>query len=95
MLEDGNFVVYIHFDSPSQLPIWNAGTGGRPLSAGPFYVAMQYDGNLVIYSARSGPIWESGSFHKGIERHRLVMLDDGNLVIYDGRGEPQWASYWG
>jgi hypothetical protein len=43
-------------------------------------LAMQGDGNLVLYSAAGSPLWSSGT--AGMGSSHLVMQDDGNLVVY-------------
>jgi len=51
-------------------------------------LALQSDGNLVIYSEKSGTVWSSGS--QGKEGfYVLVLQRDRNLVVY---GSPIWAT---
>ncbi len=52
-------------------------------------LAMQYDGNLALYS-QFKPKWSSGT--TGNYGAKLVMQPDGNLVIYDTQGQAKWAS---
>jgi surface antigen len=70
------------------LPIWHSST----YSSGA-YLAMQDDGNLVIYSSSScttdcgdkppgSPIWATGTYGRG--KSHVVVTDDGNLVVYTG-----------
>ena len=54
-------------------------------------LVMQYDGNLVIYSASAKPLWATGT---GGDGAYLALQDDGNLVIYHG-GQATWASHTG
>jgi surface antigen len=52
---------------------------------------MQGDGNLVIYTSATKPVWASNTAGTGGGNH-LVMQNDGNLVIYTSAGKPVWAS---
>lgn len=53
-------------------------------------LAMQGDGNLVLYNYATAPLWStSTSGHPGA---LLVLQDDGNAVIYSG-ATPVWASW--
>jgi len=60
---------------------------------GEFTLAMQTDGNLVIYGP-SGPIWASNTGGTGGANY-LAMQTDGNLVVYQSGGHPVWASNTG
>ncbi len=51
-------------------------------------LAMQGDGNLVLYGA-GGAVW--GSATAGTGADRVAMQNDGNLVIYAG-SRPAWSS---
>jgi hypothetical protein len=54
-------------------------------------LAMQGDGNLVLYNASGTPLWASGT--AGMGSSHLVMQDDGNLVVYrDSDGGVTWSS---
>lgn len=53
MQGDGNAVVY----SPSNVPLWNSGTGGR--SPAGWHLVLQDDGNLVIYSSAGSVLWSN------------------------------------
>lgn len=54
-----------------------------------FVVAMQPDGNLVLY-VPGGPRWQSGT--AGRPGSFAVMQPDGNLVVYGPSGVPSWQS---
>jgi hypothetical protein len=81
MQTDCNFVVY---NAPRAL--WASGTQGRGSGC---FVAMQGDGNLVVYTQGGVPVWASGT--NGNANAEVVMQDDGNLVVYAG-GRALWAS---
>lgn len=51
-------------------------------------LAMQEDGNLVLYSLGTA-VWSSKTDGKPVDG--LIMQDDGNLVIY-GNGVATWSS---
>jgi hypothetical protein len=89
MQGDSNLVMY---DS-TPAPHWASGTSHDPSGA---WLAMQTDGNLVIYraggtcSCGADAYWSSGTAgHPGAY---LKMQTDGNVVIYDSGGHPLWAS---
>ncbi|HEY2370323.1 MAG TPA: lectin, partial [Polyangiaceae bacterium] len=64
--------------------LWSTGTSGAGHT-----LAMQGDGNLVLYDAASKPVWASNtSGHVGAT---LAVQNDGNLVVYQA-GTPLWAS---
>ena len=46
-------------------------------SGGGYYVVMQTDGNLVIYTSGNSPIWSSGTSSQGTGPYRLVLQTDG------------------
>jgi hypothetical protein len=54
MQTDGNFVVYANPWS-SWIPLWSSGTWGQPGS----YLALQNDGNLVVYNQYNNWTWAS------------------------------------
>lgn len=76
----------------------NVLTSGEELSKGNYIMsqdtqsilALQPDGNLVVYSNFSNPVWSSNS--QGQAGTSLVMQPDGNLVLYTQGGTPVWAS---
>lgn len=61
------------------------------------YLAVQRDGNLVVYGDHEQPLWASNSGnHEDAEYYVQIQLD-GNLVIYTPDDAPIWASqtnYW-
>ncbi len=77
---DGNLGLY--FGSTF---IWGSGSYGTQAN----FLAMQTDGNLVLYGPNYSVVWMSGtSGHPGAY---LSLQNDGNLVIYDG-STPVWST---
>ncbi len=67
------------------------GPGGVVSSAdGRFRLAMQTDGNVVLYSG-SVPLWATGT--NGQSGYLFVMQTDGNLVLYSSTSCPLWATH--
>ena len=70
----------------------NAG-GTIASPSGDTTLAMQTDGNLVLYGPTStspnGVIWASGTSGSNMS---LRQQADGNLLIYNGSNQPVWAS---
>ena len=77
---DCNLVLYIY-----GTPRWASNTGGQ---ASGCYLAMQSDGNLVVYDYGNRAIWASNT---GGENgyYNLILQKDGNVVIY---AKPIWAT---
>ncbi|GAA3035090.1 hypothetical protein FHS39_002259 [Streptomyces olivoverticillatus] len=76
--------------------IWNDEvlTRGSDLRNGNAQLAMQDDGNLVIYTtsddwAHRTPVWRTGTVGCG---DRAVMQSDGNFVVYGQNNRVCWAS---
>lgn len=68
-----------------QPPLWASGTNDR----GVIELAMQDDGNLVIYTGSGGIGISNTSGNPGAF---LRMQDDGNLVIYSTNGAALWST---
>ncbi|MFH9350404.1 hypothetical protein [Kitasatospora sp. NPDC017646] len=73
---------------------FNGGFGtapGETICVNNYELAMQSDGNLVIYNNIATPIWSSGTWnHSGAT---AKFQPDGNFVIYGYGGSPAlWAS---
>lgn len=66
-------------------------TPGQSLKSknGYHVLAMQTDGNLVLYSL-GYPIWSTKTNGKSVGR--VQMQTDGNLVLYSPGNKPLWAS---
>jgi hypothetical protein len=87
-------VARVQVITDNQLPnlVWTDIWTSNTFDKGGEQLAMQIDGNLVIYSG-SGPIFSTLN-PKGFDLPSpyLRMQDDGNLVIYDGNGVPYWST---
>lgn len=83
MQTDGNLVTYTTIDS---VAVWQSGTYGNPGSA----LAMQKDGNLVIYAPGNRAIWNTRTVG---HPHSLVRIQaDGNLVVVAAGNISVWDS---
>ena len=78
---DGNLVLY---DLTGGTARWFTGTSGAPGQ-----VALQGDGNLVIYSAGNAALWFTGT--PGNPGAFLAVQSDGNLVLYSPAGAALWT----
>jgi hypothetical protein len=56
-----------------------------------FRLAMQGDGNLVLYGNNMRPLWASNT--SGTGANRVVMQGDGNLVVYTASNKAVWDSH--
>lgn len=81
---DGNLVLY----SPNRAT-WATGTDGKQAS----FLAMQLDGNLVLYDKSGRPLWYSRT--NGFNHLRLVAQQDGNVVLYNRLNQPFWHTQTG
>jgi hypothetical protein len=65
---------------------------GQSLSScdGRHTLAMQTDGNLVLYHNGAGATWATMTNGKGGQR--AIMQGDGNFVVYDAEGKALWNS---
>jgi hypothetical protein len=78
--QDGNLVLS---QLSSNLVLWSSQTAGQPS----YVLAMQPDGNLVLYDQATPPnvLWSSqtnghgGAYPFGAY---LLLQDDGNLIVY-------------
>jgi hypothetical protein len=55
-----------------------------------YSLAMQNDGNLVIYNYQGNPVWGSGT--QGHAGDFLAVQPDGNVVIYSSSGNALWST---
>ncbi|MCC6859562.1 MAG: VCBS repeat-containing protein [Bryobacterales bacterium] len=102
MHSDGNFVIYAQGSA-----IWSTQTQGK--GRAPYRLAVQPDGNLLIYGSSETDVNLPGfgvcnansaciaiwSTRPlgGQAPYTLKMQDDGNLVMYDGASRAVWASW--
>jgi hypothetical protein len=82
---DGNLVLYVQSGS-SRKSRWASKTADKP----PGSVAMQTDGNLVVYAPGGRELWTSKT--AGNPGSRLEVQDDGNVVIYRPGNDPIWST---
>ena len=70
-------------------------TAGASLTScdGRFQLAMQGDGNLVLYQSGVGAIWHTVTY--GTDADRAVMQGDGNFVLYGPSGARWHTSTFG
>lgn len=77
MQNDGNLVLYF-------FPSINAGaysrwsTGSNPNGS---YAAIQFDGNLAVYTSSNTWAWQAGAGGKPANSYKLVLEDDGHLYL--------------
>lgn len=59
-----------------------------------FTLAMQGDGNLVLYENGVGPLWYSHTYNPGSPNRatHAIMQSDGNFVLYNDSGVPLFAT---
>lgn len=88
MQNDGNFVVY--YKTPvKNIVIWAAYTQGNPGA----YLALQQDGNLVIYNSSSRWIWQSKTSNRPFSDYILSLGNDGILRLRRKKdGRQLWSS---
>lgn len=82
--------------SPSALLGGQTLTAGHALASpdGHYILAMQADGNLVLYLHNGGfnlrPLWSTGT--SGDRGDRAVLQSNGNLVLYDAENQALWST---
>lgn len=64
--------------------------GGQSLIDGPYTMAMQADGNFVLYANGNQALWQSHTYNN--PGSDVVMQTDGNLVVYSHGGQALWQS---
>lgn len=87
MQTDGNLCMYT--TNTAYHAIWCSRTAGK--GSGPYMLAVQGDGNLVIYG-RTGYIWATMTHGHGTASYCLFFQNDRNLVLYDGNNQALWHS---
>ena len=99
LVENGHLIVRtgetVLFDSATKTGIRNETIvkSMRPASSvksasGQYMLAMQGDGNLVMYDAAGKPTWSTGT--QGNPAARFAVQGDGNLVVYSSAGKALW-----
>lgn len=81
MQTDGNLVLYAGGRAR-----WQSGSAGNPGAQ----LAMQPDGNAVVYSVSGRALWQSGT--AGFPGAQLVLQADSNAVVYTSTGRAVWQS---
>lgn len=66
---------------------------GVSLCSGNYELAMQNDGNLVVYGPSGAPLWYSGTANGATTW--AAMQTDGNFVVYAGNSVPLWNAQTG
>lgn len=99
---DGNVVVYRNAD---RFAVWASGTNHQRSVVNPSTVptdaldrvygrpgrlALEADGNLVVYSSAGKPMWTSRSAGRGVTA--LMIHDRGRLVLKTDRNTFPWSS---
>jgi len=56
------------------------------------WLAVQADGNVVLYDASGKARWTSNTAGKGTAPYRFTIQSDGNLVLYDSKSTSLWTS---
>lgn len=79
MQADGNLVAYL----PAG-PAWSTGTAGNPGA----FLAVQRDGNAVLYAADGRVLWTTGTHHS--EPVALTVTDAGRVVLRTASGVTLW-----
>lgn len=79
---NGNLALYSNF----QL-IWETGTQGQTVGQ----LAMQSDGNLVLYNASNQALWSTQT--NGNSGAQLKLQTDGNMVVYSSGNAVLWTPY--
>jgi hypothetical protein len=83
----------LHFTAHGNLELWNS-ESKRLLwqtgTAGAVKLAMQEDGNFVIYAEGDKPLWASHTH--GNPGAFLAVQEDGNVVIYSRDFRPIWST---
>lgn len=90
---DGNLVEYCKAGPTSspihQTVLWASGTSGSG-GGSSSRLAMQSDGNLVVYNASDHASWASGTNNHPTDY--AVLQTDDNFVIYNGNGAALWSA---
>ncbi len=88
LLSNGELVEY----NASGGLLWSSGYNANVANSSSDRLALQTDGNLVVYNQFNVPVWNSGTFNTGTNNY-LSLQDDGNLVLYNSFNYPLWADW--
>lgn len=78
MQDDGNLVMYFFPGNQSKAySRWSTSTNRN----GGNYAAIQYDGNLAVYTGSNTWAWQAGTGGKATASYKLVLEDDGYLYL--------------
>jgi len=83
----------LHFTGRGNLEVWNAETKRllwQSGTSGAVKLAMQEDGNFVIYARDDKPLWASHTH--GNPGAFLAVQEDGNVVIYSREFRSLWST---
>lgn len=69
--------------------VWSSQTSG--LGSG-CWLAMQNDGNLVLYNGAGSPVWSTRTNGTG-DDNRLVLQNDGNIIVFNESNVPVWTRF--
>lgn len=84
MQSDGNFVIYRR-NNGSETATWHTYTYGNNGA----FLALQQDGNLVVYSAQSRPLFNTETSSRPFAAYKLTLGDDGVLRLVQNSGKSQ------
>ena len=56
-----------------------------------YFLVMQTDGNLVVYTSANKAVWNSGTEGTGSANY-VIMQGDGNFVVYTSANKAVWNS---
>ena len=81
-----------HLAAADESTLWDGQSlsGGQSLVNGSYTLAMQTDGNLVLYYGSSQALWQSHTYDDS--GAWVAMQGDGNLVVYAPGNVPLWQS---
>jgi hypothetical protein len=82
MQTDGNLVEY-----KGSSVLFDTNTAGQPGN----YLAMQSDGNLVLYNSGGAAVWNTATY--GYDGAYVSLQNDDNLVVYKN-STALWAQSW-
>lgn len=98
-LQNDNNVDLVKSDSYSRKPFFATNTScydllhHRGIECGRYAsFEMQSDGNLVVYTQSTLPVWSTNTQEKGIGPYKVIIQNDRNIVLTDSKNEILWSS---